>query len=302
MKKLRVAILGVGSIGEFHAREFKNAGCEVVAILTSSMQSAHEKSKKLKNSYDIAAKPYWDIEELLSKEKIDAVSICTPPQFHSEQVRKCLEYNLNVLCEKPFIQDSDCDNYQIARKIFDLAKEKWKVLSVNTQLVSILDYVPKKYLSGNLNEFSMYMEPNKEGVINLITEVVPHMNSLLMHLAGDKIIKNIKFPVAEKNSVKIQFNYGDCKVEYNIGVKKERPRKLKFSINEKEFEREIGDNYKQKLVYDKYSIDIEDPLSISIRKFAKHIKSNNKLPVNNLEILNNVKLQDLIIKRYLLTI
>ena len=36
MEKLRAAILGPGKIGEFHAREFANVGCDVIAILTSS--------------------------------------------------------------------------------------------------------------------------------------------------------------------------------------------------------------------------------------------------------------------------
>jgi hypothetical protein len=302
MEKLKIAILGVGSIGEFHSREFNDLRCEVVAILTSKIESAYNKAKKLKEKYNINARSYSNLNELLSKEKIDAVSICTPHQFHSEQVRKCLEHNLHVLCEKPFVLDNNCDNYKIAKNLFELAKEKGKVLSVNTQLISMLDYIPKRIYSEGLNEFSMYMEPNKKGVINLITEVTPHMNSFLIRLMGNMDIKNIKFPIAQEDNVKINFNYGTCRVEYNIKIKDERPRKVEFSINGNKFERKIKENYEQELASEKNSVKIKDPLNVSIQKFIEAVKNKGKPLVGESEILQNVKLQDLIIKEYLLTI
>jgi len=48
---------------------------------------------------------YTDYKEVLDKEKLDAVVIATPPKFHAEIVRSCLERNLHVFCEKPFCLD-----------------------------------------------------------------------------------------------------------------------------------------------------------------------------------------------------
>lgn len=297
--KLKVAILGLGSIGEFHAREFHNSGCEVSAILTTSKKSAKEASKKLKDLYGIKARYYFNLEELLSKEKLDAVSICTPSEMHSIQTKQSLDSGLHVLCEKPFVLDSKCNNYKTAKKLVKLAKEKKRILSVNTQWVSLLDELIKNHELQKISNFSMYLEPNIEGAINLISEAVPHMNSFLIKLLGDKEVKNIKFPLIQKDSVKIQFEYGICQVEYNFGLKKERPRKINFSINEIKFERIIGKNYQQQIAYDGKVLDINDPLKVSIQKFVNAIKNKDKPLIEKSEIIQNVKLQDLIIKKYL---
>ena len=87
---LKVGILGVGSIGEFHAREFKKNGCDVVAILTSSFEGATNKAEKLNQIYGINARPYSDFDEFL-REELDIVSVCTPIGTHYKYVESlCL--------------------------------------------------------------------------------------------------------------------------------------------------------------------------------------------------------------------
>src|SRR3989344_8952594 len=101
MPKPMIAILGASGIGKFHARDFQKAGCEVVAILGSTEESAARTATKLRDDFNIEARPYCDLETLLLSEKLDAVSICTPSELHALQVRKCLRAGLHVLCEKP---------------------------------------------------------------------------------------------------------------------------------------------------------------------------------------------------------
>ena len=95
---------------------------------------------------------------MLKLENIDAVSICTPPELHSKQVRQCLEAGLHVLCEKPFVFDSLYKNYKIAQNLIKISKEKKKVLTVNMQWPSVLDILPIKK-EAKVNNFSMHMEP-----------------------------------------------------------------------------------------------------------------------------------------------
>ena len=51
MEKLRIAILGASGIGKFHARDFKKAGCDVVAILGSNDKTAKATSEMLKKEF-----------------------------------------------------------------------------------------------------------------------------------------------------------------------------------------------------------------------------------------------------------
>jgi hypothetical protein len=298
MEKLRAAILGPGKIGEFHAREFANAGCEVVAVLTTSEETAKDKAKKLKQSYGIEATPYWDLEKLLEKEKPDVVSICTPPEYHSSQIRRCLNYNSHVLCEKPLVLDSDCDNYKIAQELFSLAKLRGKILATNTQWISLLENIPAQFRN-HVEEFSIYMEPAKAGLVNMTSDVLPHMNSFLIKLLGQKSIEKLDFLLGNDSALAIAFDYGNTLVSYNMKVKETRPRQMKFGINGTEFERKVekvGDSYRNRLEYDEKKTPVEDPLKVSVQRFVSAVRREGELLVDESEALYNIKMQEYIIK------
>ena len=228
---------------------------------------------------------------------MDAVSICTPPELHYFQTKKCLEAGLHVLCEKPFILTKE-ENYNKSKELFKLAKSKEKILLVNTQLTSLLQYVSKKNLK-NIRNFSMYMESGSGDANHLMVESLPHMNSLLIKIFGERKINHINFE-RKKDELKIFFIYGLCKVEYKIGIKDTRPRKLFFLINEKRFERKINmdEDYQMYLSYDGKKIKMKDPLKESISNFIYSIKKNEYSLNDEKEILQNVKLQDVLIKEY----
>ena len=292
MEKLKVAILGAGGIGEFHARDFYNEGCEISAILTNSKESAVKNSEKLKTLYGIQAKPYWSLDELLLEE-LDAVSICTSPESHFEYTKKCLEKELHVLCEKPFVYKNPDSNYDFAKELIDFSISKQKHLSVNTQWVSLLEAIPKK--PKKIESFYMYMEPPLRNKINLLGDVIPHMNSFLIKLVGLREIDHLLFEPSSKG-IKINFNYGSCAVEYDIGINNERPRKLTFAINGTLFERLVDNSYNQYILSEGKTSKIKDPLTVSIKNFLEVIKQKNPPLINQSEILHNVKLQDFIIK------
>lgn len=47
------------------------------------------------------ANAYADYKEMLAKERLDAVSVCTPNLFHAPATLAALEAGCHVLCEKP---------------------------------------------------------------------------------------------------------------------------------------------------------------------------------------------------------
>ncbi|MBI2057050.1 Gfo/Idh/MocA family oxidoreductase [Candidatus Pacearchaeota archaeon] len=298
MKKLKVAILGAGNIGKFHVREFKNAGCDVVAILGSSEKSVKKAAGDIYKMFHVEVKQYHNLTRLLKNEKIDAVSICTPPELHSKQIKRCLEYGLHILCEKPFVFDSKYENYKTAQDLLKISKEKKKVLTVNTQWPSVLDKLNLK--DKKINSFTMYMEPPGFGETEIISEAVPHMNSMLIRLVNRGEAANFRFYKYEED-IKIKFNYKNknnvCKVIYHIKPKQERPRKINFSINDKKYRREIiGDN-RHFIVSKNMKLEIEDPLKVSIRKFVGAIGGGEPL-ISETELLENIKLQDIILEKF----
>lgn len=296
MNVLKVAILGVGSIGIFHAREFKDAGCEVVAILGSSLASAERKSEELRKAYGIQARPYGDIKQLLKRERIDIASVCTPSILHATHIRSCLEADAHVLCEKPLVMDTMHDNLPIAEKLYALSRQKRRVLSVNTQWPSVIDSFPKTISLNPITQFSMYMEPATKGAA-LVSEAIPHMNSMLLRLLSEGTPRNIRFPVVEEDHATIEFDYHGCQVSYEFRYKEQRPRTMHFSINGVTFTRRADQNYRQELVYGTNAFPIEDPLKVSVRMFLSALTDGIPL-ISEKEALENVQLQDSIMKEY----
>lgn len=94
--KLSFAIIGTGAIAAHHAKsigELEN--CQLVAVCSSSPSRAAEAEKK----FEVPA--YSDVAELLQKEKIDIVSICTESGNHMEPAIAAAKAGKHVLLEKP---------------------------------------------------------------------------------------------------------------------------------------------------------------------------------------------------------
>ncbi len=95
--KMNVAIIGLGSISPLHIDAILSSGHNISAICDIDMERCERVLKK----YGINAAKYSDYRELLDREELDAVHICTPHHLHAEMVCYALSKNVNTLCEKP---------------------------------------------------------------------------------------------------------------------------------------------------------------------------------------------------------
>jgi predicted dehydrogenase len=104
MKKLNIAVVGVGHIGSQHAKHANNLG-NLVAICDIKQDLA----KTIAEQYQCT--PYFSIVELLEcEESLDLIAICTPNGLHAEHSIKALKKGCNVLCEKPMATTvRDCE-------------------------------------------------------------------------------------------------------------------------------------------------------------------------------------------------
>lgn len=292
---MKIAIFGVGGIGKFHAREFSSAGCEVVAILGSSEKDSEETADMLKKKFGISARSYYDIQNLLENEELDAVSICTPPNLHYDHVFACLKKGLNVLCEKPFVGNDKGDKFTAAKTLLDLAKSCGKIVSVNTQWPSVLPVIKNYVDILDVRRFEIYMEPGVSG-FEMLEDHFPHMNSMLVYLIPNGHIDNLRFLKKSVGEIVIEFDYvsdrGICAVKYSLKFKKDRPRNIRFSINGNEFTRRIGESYNQSLMFNGNEIPIKDPFSVSINDFVSSVRGGNGPLVSSQQILENVKIQE----------
>ncbi len=102
-QNLRVAVLGVGMMGAFHAEALSSRikGAEVTVISDFFADKAAEMADRL------GARVETDPIAAINADDVDAVLIASPGKAHDEQVNACLDRGIPVLCEKPLTTDID---------------------------------------------------------------------------------------------------------------------------------------------------------------------------------------------------
>ena len=102
---LNVAVAGCGKVAHLHAKAITRAAH---LRLKSAWSRSPESASIFANEYNIKA--YSSIPEMVKKEKIDIVIVCTPHPFHLEPCLQAAESGAHVLVEKPLASSlDDCD-------------------------------------------------------------------------------------------------------------------------------------------------------------------------------------------------
>jgi len=98
MKKYGVAVHGAGWVAGEHLKAYlNNPHCEVRVISSRRAESARAKMEEAGITCDILT----DYDEVVAREDIDIVSICTPNHLHAEETIKAAQAHKHILIEKP---------------------------------------------------------------------------------------------------------------------------------------------------------------------------------------------------------
>ena len=93
--KLKVGVIGLGSMGYNHARVYSDIeGVELVAISDTSRSCLNSSKKFCSNLYE-------NYLEMIDKEKFDIISIVVPTDLHKRVAIDVMNRGINVLLEKP---------------------------------------------------------------------------------------------------------------------------------------------------------------------------------------------------------
>ena len=121
MNKLKIAVIGTGLVGSFHAETFfRNPNSELIAVCDIDKEKVNKIAKRFK------CKAYNEFESLINTEKLDAISIATPEQIRIAPALLSIEKGLKILLEKPLGRNLE-DIENLVNKI----KNHNKLISVN---------------------------------------------------------------------------------------------------------------------------------------------------------------------------
>ena len=115
---LRVGVIGVGHLGQHHARIYHS---QPLVSLMGVMDADRSKGTRIGKEFGV---PSFDtLSELLSL--VDAVSVAVPTSAHHSVVTTCLKQNCHVLVEKPI-----ASHVWEGEDLVKLAQSRGKILHV----------------------------------------------------------------------------------------------------------------------------------------------------------------------------
>jgi predicted dehydrogenase len=118
MGTLKVGVVGVGKMGEYHVGILSEImGAEVVAVVDVSEDRGRDIAKRYETSYLSSNR------DILGK--VDAVVVAVPTSLHYQVAKEFLTAGIHVLLEKPC-----ANNLDHARELFDIASEKNLILHI----------------------------------------------------------------------------------------------------------------------------------------------------------------------------
>ncbi|MCU6707849.1 Gfo/Idh/MocA family oxidoreductase [Paenibacillus sp. J5C_2022] len=138
-RKFGIGIIGCGIIAKRHieACRLLHDWCEIKAVSDIDLEKAEEAAALAGAQADI----YADYRDMLSREDIDVIALCTPPFFHKEPAIEAFRMGKHVLCEKPLAPSlQDCD------EMLEAAREHRCKLATVFQLRFLPDIQKMKHI------------------------------------------------------------------------------------------------------------------------------------------------------------
>ena len=137
MDLVRVGVVGVGHLGQHHARNYSELeGCQLVGLADIDRKAANIVARK------VSTQAFFDYRNLI--DQVDAVSIVVPTSEHYRVARDFLEAGVHVLVEKPITS-----TVEEARGLIRLARNKKRILQVghierfNTAVIKLREILTK---------------------------------------------------------------------------------------------------------------------------------------------------------------
>ncbi len=205
MQKLKIAVVGVGYLGKFHAQKYAQlAESELVAVCDSNAEVA----QAIADEYGVDV--YTDYNQLVGK--VDAVSIVVPTEKHYEVAKVFLQNGVHVLLEKPITSTAEQ-----ARELVRIAADKNLVFQIGhlerfNPAVMALDDVLKEAQFIESHRIAPF---NPRGAdVNVILDLMIHDIDIILDFVRSpvKSIQANGVPVLSKDidvaNARIQFENG----------------------------------------------------------------------------------------------
>jgi predicted dehydrogenase len=177
-KKLRVGVIGVGHLGEYHVQKYKAIPtAELVGVVDTDLERAEEVARRY------GTRVFRERSELL--DRVDGVSLVVPTEMHFDVAKDVLSKGVHLLIEKPITYKAEP-----ADTLVRMAHEKDLVLQVGlierfnpavVKMESILNR-PVFIESHRMNEFTT------RGIdVDVVLDLMIHDLDIILHVVSSEV-------------------------------------------------------------------------------------------------------------------
>lgn len=308
-KKLKVAVIGYGNLGQHHARIYQLLETVNLVAIVDTNKERLEKSKHLYPGVETLT----DYREIIHK--VDAASIVVPTKLHYQISKDFLLHDKHILVEKPITT-----NLQEAEELIKLAQQKNLVLQVghierfNPIIQKVKDYIqnPQFIETIRLNSFDPRVSD-----IGVVLDLMIHDIDIILSFIPESKLKRVeafgsKVFTDKEDIVKARLEFDNGCI-CDLTASRISPTKYrKMHIFQKEsyisldFIRQYAKIYKKgpitpTIEISRLKVKKDEPLKLEIEHFVNSVLENKKPIVSGehaknalevaLEILNNLKLK-----------
>ena len=287
---MKIALAGGGAFGEKHLDGLKNIdGVEVTALVGRTM----DKTQAMADKYGI---PFatTDYEEMLKRDDVDAVILCTPTQMHADQAIKAMDAGKHVEVEIPL-----ADSWDDAEAVLKKQEETGLVcMAGHTRRFNPShQFVKQQIEAGKFNVLSMDVETyffrrenkNAKGeprswTDHLLWHHSAHTIDIFQYMTGSKIIaanilqgpKHPDLGIAMDQSIQMKTEKGQI-LTLSLSFNNEGP----FGT----FFRYIGDTATYLARYDDLFTGADEPVDLSV----VDVPSNNGIELQDREFIAAIR-------------
>ena len=291
MGEIRVGVVGVGYLGQFHAEKYANMeGVELVGVVDIDSSRAKVIAERFRTQ------PFLHHSSLINK--VQAVSIAVPTLLHYSIAKDFLLQGIDVLLEKPLTS-----TLEEADELIEIAESKGLILQVGhlerfNGAFSALERIihsPVYIESHRLSPF-----PGRGTDVNVVLDLMIHDIDILLSQVNSMVrkIDALGIPILTSHSdianARIEFENG-CKANLTASrVSREKVRKtLIFQpngtlsadyLNQKaSFTKRVRYQTKGKIVEivtEEIPVTRVDPLQVEIHSFLERVRDRGAARVS----------------------
>ncbi|MBL8056224.1 MAG: Gfo/Idh/MocA family oxidoreductase [Anaerolineales bacterium] len=289
MAGIKVGVIGVGRMGQRHCRVYANLrGAQLMGVTDANP----ELGRKVAQQYDV---PYFaKLEDLLAK--VDAVSLVTPTPFHADLARRCLDYGVHVLVEKPIAA-----TLAEAEALTAAAEASGKVVMVGhierfnaayMELKNVLETLTP--LAVNFRRLSAFAGSNTD--VDVVLDLMIHDTNLVLDLVGAEPIRvdayglNVASSTIDHATVNLGFAAGPLVNLTASRVTEHKVRRIDVTAREAYVECDLleksiyvyratvgeylphnhrGVKYRQESVVERIQVPIFEPMFLELQHFIE---------------------------------